>query len=237
MSDIIKCEEVLNGIEVNWLKYEPPGGKGWHQLFEEEIAPILRESRAKAIKQKQHDTERLRNISRVQSLAAEILSKSNELATAITFLDAAPEDNLDLATRASGINGGARGIFKFADSLLQNDESVIAPKDLDEDIRFFDTFDDYIAADAELDKLLYAMHSVDIRYRAKILRACCRLLAVVETSREVIRNSKSTVLKLIEERIKPIFETLDKAYAVTGPHLRMMKKDYAKRGPAALADF
>ena len=237
MSDIIKCEEVLNGIEVNWLKYEPPGGKGWHKLFEEEIAPILRESRAKAEKQKQFNTERLRTISRVQSLAAEILAKGNELTSAVSLLKASPEDALDLATRASGIQGGARGIFRFADSLLQVDESVIAQKDLDEDIRFFDAFDDYITADSELDKLLYAMHSVDIRYRAKILRACCRLLAVVETSREVIRNSKSTVLKLIEERIKPIFETLDKAYAVTGPHLRMMKKDYAKRGPAALADF
>ena len=237
MSDIIKCEEVLGGLSVNWLDYEPSGGKTWSKVFHEGIAPVMRESRANAEKQIAYNADRLRNIAKVQSLSAEILSKANELASAITYLDAAPEDSLDLQSSTGGMLAGARRIFNFADALLSVGDAVTAQREISEDIRFFNAFDAYISADAELDKLLFAMHQVDVRYRAKILRACCRLLAVVEENREVLRNSKSVVFKNLGNRLTPIFDTLDKAYALTGKQLRRMKKKYAKNGPAALADF
>lgn len=235
--EIEQCEEILKGQPIDWVNYIPAGGDGWQRLFREEIAPTLKASREKAERTKRVIAERLRNIQRVRELAIEIQERGNELTKAAGVLAATEEDALDLATRISGIVAGARGVFNFADALQGTDAVLAKTRDIDEDIRFFDAFTAYIKADAELDRLLYALPFVTLKYRVKIFRAVLRLLNAVETNREAIRNSKSVVLKNIEPRIKPLLDILDSAYASTSPAIRRMKKDYAKRGSAALAEF
>lgn len=237
MSETIKAEDVLQGIAVDWTDYIPPGGKDWRKVFLEHIGPGMQELRRRAEETKRAAKSRLRRIAKVQALAAEIKAKADELAAETADLDAAAEDSHDLKGRISGIQDGARGVFNFADALLAVEGHLPTMKAIDEDIKFFDAFDAYISADAELDKLLYAMHCADVRHRTKIFRACLRVLAVVEGNRETLRHSKSMAYRAVEGQIAPIFTSLDEAYAHTSPLLRKLKKDCARIGAAALADF
>lgn len=235
MIEIIKCDDVLQGIPVQWIGYTPPGGKGWRKLYTENLAPIIAENRAKAEKTKKTIEERERVVTMVRSLATEIATKGAELSSVLSSIEGDNGAALDLATRASGIQAGARGILEGAGSLSLLTEDLPNTSDIDEDIRFFDAFSIYIEEDVELDRLLYAAFTVDVKYRVKLLRAAYRMLVVVEGAREVLRNSNSVVFKALKPKLDPVIESLDKSYAIVAPAIRKFKKEYAKSGAEALA--
>ena len=237
MLDIIKSEDVLQSIPVRWIGYTPPGGEGWRKLYTEKIAPIIAENRIKAETTKKAIEERERIVAMVRSLATEIASKGAELSSVLSSIE---DDNgaaLDLATRASGIQAGARGILEGAGSLSLLTEDFPDTSDINEDIRFFDAFANYIDEDVELDKVLYALFTVDLKYRVKLLRAACRMLTVVEEAREILRHSNSKVFKALKPRLDTVIDALDKSYALVGPGIRKFKKEYAKLGAEALASI
>lgn len=235
MQPIIKSDDVLQGIPVRWIGYTPPGGDGWRKLYTEKIAPIIAENRIKAEATKRAIMERERTVSVVSTLAALIAAKGAELSSAIAAIGQKNGIVLDLAMRASGIEAGARGILKDVDSLYPSDGEFPKPYEIDEDIRFFDAFTAYIDEDVELDKVLYALFTVDLKYRVKLLRAACRMLTVVEEAREILRHSNSKVFKALKPRLDTVIDALDKSYALVGPGIRKFKKEYAKLGAEALA--
>ena len=234
MQPIIKSDDILQGIPVQWIGYTPPGGEGWRKNYSENIAPLLAESRIKAENTKKAIEERERIVTMVRSLATEIATKGAELSSVLSSIEGDNGAALDLATRASGIQAGARGILEGAGSLSLLTKDLPNTSDIDEDIRFFDAFSIYIEEDVELDRILYAAFTVDVKYRVKLLRAAYRMLVVVEGAREVLRHSNSVVFKAIRSRINPIIETLDKSYATIAPAIRKFKKEYAKSGAEAL---
>ena len=237
MLEIIKCDDILQGIPVQWIGYTPPGGEGWRRNYSENIAPLLAESRIKAEKTKKAIVERERIVTMVRSLATEIATKGAELSSVLSSIEGDNGAALDLAARASGIQAGARGILEGAGSLSLLTKDLPNTSDIDEDIRFFDAFSIYIDEDVELDRLLYAAFTVDVKYRVKLLRAAYRMLVVVEGAREVLRNSNSVVFKALKPKLGPVIESLDKSYAIVAPAIRKFKKNYAKSGAEALASI
>ena len=232
MCDIPKSETVLANIPVDWRDYEPPGGNGWRKTYCEDIKPMLEESRQKAFAEK-------------ACLASSIDSWRNKVQSAKEICDAAekalsalPDGDVPSAVRFRRIL--AEGKSLHAKLLSEREEVLKAEKDIqkvEEDIKFFDDFRRYIDADAELDKMIFALYTVPVHYRAKIIRACGKGLAVVEEARDAIRVSKSEVLALLMPLLEPIFNSLDAAYACTGPSIRGQIKDFKKRGMDALMDL
>ena len=237
MQPIIKCNDILQGIPVQWIGYTPPGGKGWRKIYSENIAPLIAEGRIKAEKTKKAIEERECAVAMVRSLATEIATKGAELSSVLSSIEGDNGAALDLATRASGIQAGARGILEGAGSLSLLTKDLPNTSDIDEDIRFFDAFSAYIDEDVELDRVLYALFTVQLKFRAKLLRSACRMLAVVEEAREVLRHSKSMVFKALKPKLGPVIESLDKGYAIVAPAIRKFKKEYAKSGAEALASI
>ena len=229
---IEKCEDVLNGLKVNWAGYEPPGGETWRKVFVEEIGPLLRKSRADAVKELEVVTQGKRTVARVNEIVETLRAKSDELEGLVSTLAGVdPMAASTMMTLQSCI--GVMG--RFAKHRMESDSSAQDISEIEEDIKFFDAFEAMVEADAELDKMLYAMLTVEDKYRVKLLRASCRMLAVVEENREVVRRSKSVVANKLKGVVAQIIATLDDAYAVTSVYLRQLKKDYAKNGIAALA--
>ena len=232
MGKIEKCEDVLNGVKVNWAGYEPPGGDQWQDTFNEKIKPMLKSSRESAMRELESVNRGRKTIVRMNELVGSLREQSRELA--------------ELMDNIGGVDGFAASVLGTVQSALPIVGAFVKGKmdadtsdrdiaEIEEDIKFFNAFDMLMAADAELDKMLYAMFMVEDKYRVKILRASCRMLVVVEESREAIRRSKSVVYSKIRGLLNPMIEMIDKAYLFTGVYLRQLKKDYAKNGISALA--
>lgn len=232
MVKIEKCEDVLNGVKVNWAGYEPPGGDQWQDTFNEKIKPLLKSSRKSATMELESVNRGRKSIVRMNELVGSLREQFRELAELM--------DNIGgvdgFAASALGTVQSALPIVgAFVKGKMDADTSDRDIAEIEEDIKFFDAFDTLMEADAELDKMLYAMFMVEEKYRVKILRASCRMLVVVEESREAIRRSKSVVYSKIRGLLNPMIEMIDKAYLFTGVYLRQLKKDYAKNGISALA--
>lgn len=230
---IEKCEDVLNGVKVNWTGYEPPGGESWRKMFTDEIGPLLRMSRADAVKELEAATQGKRTVARVNEIVETLRAKSDELEGLLSTLAGGvdPMAASSMMTLRSCVDVMGR----FAKHRIESDSSAKDIAEIEEDIKFFDAFEAMVEADAELDKMLYAMLTVEDKFRVKLLRASCRMLAVVEESREVVRRSKSVVYSKIKHIVNPMIAAMDDAYAGTSVFLRKLKKDYAKNGIAALA--
>ena len=231
---IEKCEDVLNGLKVNWAGYEPPGGETWRKVFVEEIGPLLRKSRADAVKELEVVTQGKRTVARLNEIVETLRAKSDELEGLVSTLAGVdPMAASTMMTLLSCIDIMGR----FAKHRMESDSSAKDIAEIEEDIKFFDAFEAMVEADAELDKMLYAMLTVEPKYRVKLLRASCRMLTVVEENREIVRRSKSVVFSKIAHLLKPMLDTLDEAYACTSVFLRKLKKDYGRDGIAALASL
>jgi len=231
---IEKCEDVLNGIKVNWAGYEPPGGETWRKVFVEEIGPLLRKSRADAVKELEVVTQGKRTVAKVNEIVETLRAKSDELGGLVSTL--AGVDPMAASTMMT-LQSCIDVMGRFAKHRMESDSSAKDIAEIEEDIKFFDAFEAMITADAELDKMLYAMLTVEDKYRVKLLRASCRMLTVVEENREVVRRTKSVVASKLKGVVAQIIATLDDAYRVTSVYLRQLKKDYAKSGIAALASL
>jgi hypothetical protein len=231
---IEKCEDVLNGLKVNWAGYEPPGGETWRKVFVEEIGPLLRKSRADAVKELEVITQGKRTVARLNEIVETLRAKSDELEGLVTTL--AGVDPMAASTMMT-LQSCVEVMGRFAKHRMESDSSAKDISEIEEDIKFFDAFEAMVEADAELDKMLYAMLTVEDKYRVKLLRASCRMLTVVEENREVVRRTKSVVASKLKGVVAQIVATLDGAYAVTSVYLRQLKKDYAHHGIAALASL
>lgn len=236
MSEIIKCEDVLNGIPVDWRGYEPPGGEGWRKYYTEQVKPIFERGRADAETEIASLSRRIAD-NRVQCFAADKIKVS---ASQTLFTLGTPDTPADkeICAALRDIISKCNLITEKAASKregVEKDEKGI--KVCEEDIRFFDLFREYIDADAELDKMMFAMHNVELKYRAKLLRASYKMLVLVETRREQLRHSNSVVFRETKEVLAPIFNTLDEAYAVVSVSLRMQMKDVKKNGIDALRNL
>lgn len=231
---IEKCEDVLNGLKVNWAGYEPPGGETWRKVFVEEIGPLLRKSRADAMKELEVVTQGKRTVARLNEIVETLRAKSDELEGLVSTL--AGVDPMAASTMMT-LQSCVEVMGRFAKHRMESDSSAKDIAEIEEDIKFFDAFEAMVEADAELDKMLYAMLTVEDKYRVKLLRASCRMLAVVEENREVVRRTKSIVANKLKGVVAQIIATLDGAYAVTSVYLRQLKKDYAHHGIAALASL
>lgn len=234
---IEKCEDVLNGLKVNWAGYEPPGGETWRKVFVEEIGPLLRKSRADAVKELESIMRNRRNLTRMKGVVQEIREKTEEVARILDELGFQQKPDVAVATSLALIQTNISPLEIFSSVTLEKANSQKDIAEIEEDIKFFDAFEAMVEADAELDKMLYAMLTVEDKYRVKLLRASCRMLTVVEENREVVRRSKSVVSAKIKGVVAQIIATLDGAYAVTSVYLRQLKKDYAHHGIAALASL
>ena len=236
MTDIIKCEDVLNGMAVDWRGYEPPGGDGWRKYYVEQLKPLFAKSRIDAV------AEIIRCNRIIANNRSTIFAADKIKAIAEQTLSCLPNpvDAADKAISAAFGNISAQCaliVENLAASCGAIEKAEKGIQVCEEDIRFFDLFREYIDADAELDRLLFAMSMVELKYRAKILRACVKLLNVVEIRREELRRSKSVVFKQTKTALDPIINSLDEAYAVVGVSLRAQMKDFKKNGIEALRDL
>ena len=236
MAEIIKCEDITNGIPVDWRGYEPPGGDGWRKYYVEQLKPLFAKSRKDA------EAEIIRCNRIIADNRSTIFAADKIKAIAEQTLSCLPASDDPVQSAIFNAFGNIKAqcaliAEKSASKHGEIEEAEKGIKECEEDIRFFDLFREYIDADAELDKMMFAMHNVELKYRAKLLRASCKMLVLVETRREELRHSKSVVLGKTKEHLSPIFNSLDKAYAVVGVSLRMRMKDFKKNGIDALRDL
>lgn len=204
MENITNAEEFLAGMGVDWKNYTAPGGNRWAAMFKDTIAPIF----AKAKRDANADLEKYR------LREAKMSELQRHLQTIAKSLVAAIEEQ-----RRFLLNDKPTTLRDIAE--------------IQSDIKFMDDLERYINADRELDKLLYALYTVEIKFRAKILREALRLLKIVEGVRPGLAGSNSTIKNLISGITDPMFKTLDEAYAKCVPELRKLKKLVDKQGVAA----
>ena len=236
MSEIIKCEDVLNGIPVDWRGYEPPGGEGWRKYYTEQVKPVFERGRADAETEIASLSRRIADHRSAIFAASEIKSISEQT---LSCLPASDDPVQSAIFNAFGNIKAQCALIaeKSASKRGEIEEAEKGIKECEEDIRFFDLFREYIDADAELDKMMFAMHNVVLKYRAKLFRASHKMLVLVETRREELRHSNSVVFRETKEVLAPIFNTLDEAYAVVSVSLRMQMKDFKKNGIDALRNL
>lgn len=232
---IEKAEDVLAGVVVNWAEYEPPGGERWRELYTEGVAPVLEKARADAILEKKRIEDGVKAASKIRKLCADIARIAGELREEVDR--GTLSRDIFMSEALSKVEGGAAFLGRAAKTEVEIRTEYGGTGDIDEDIRFFDAFQELVDADAELDRLLFALVNIDQKYRAKVFRAACRNLSVVERAREVVRHSKSVVLDGIRPQIAPLLSMIDKSYAVVSPVMRGIKKMVAKSGASVLAEL
>lgn len=236
MAEIIKCEDITNGIPVDWRGYEPPGGEGWRKYYVEQLKPLFAKSRMDA----EAEINRCNRIIADNRSVMFAADKMKAIAEQTLSCLPASDDPVQSAIFNAFGNIKAQCALIAEKSASKRGEIEKAEQGIkvcEEDIRFFDLFREYIDADAELDKMMFAMHYVDLKFRPKLLRASYKMLVLVETRREQLRHSNSVAFRETKEVLAPIFNTLDEAYAVVGVSLRAQMKAFKQRGLEALRDL
>lgn len=234
MENITNAEEFLAGMGVDWKNYTPPGGEGWVAIFKHDIEPIF----AKAKRDANADLEKYRmrearmsELQRHLQTVAKSLVAIAEISTAAGLRTPAkcpiPQD----VDEANGLVAAIEEQRRF----LLNDKPTTLRDiaEIESDIKFMNDLEKYINADRELDMLLYALYTVEVKFRNKILREALRLLKVVEGVRPELAGSSSKIKNLISHVTAPMFKTLNEAYAKCAPELRKLKKLVDKQGAAA----
>ena len=236
MDKIKTCEEVLGGVAVDWRGYEPPGGKSWRETFQK-IVDVLADSRKQAEKEKERLSFGIAKTNCARNAAVKVSALADEMERSIDPATLSPKILEEAKARAAEVRMAAELFANLMNGVLAADDSTDVLRDIDEDLRFYDAFELFFEADTELDKMLFALFSVDRKYRAKIFREAYRLLSVVSTEREKLRNSKSVVFLRIKPMLDKLLETLDSAYAVTAPYMKKLRKEMAKRGNSVLDEM
>lgn len=234
MEQVLDAEEFLAGMGVNWKQYTPPGGEEWSTHFKTDLEPIIKKSRSDALATLAKLKEKEAKIDEMQR-HFQAISKS---LIALDELASGKEESSEFGLPSTIRDGQGRAM---AASIEESRLALLSHKpriaedmaEVESDIKFMADIALYINADRELDKLLFALYTVEIKFRAKILREAGRLLKIVESVRAELRGSHSTIKAMLRERLDPIFATLDEAYAKCGPEIRKLKKVVDKHGLAA----
>jgi len=219
--------ELANGFEINWQKYTPTGGKEFHERWVEHGRDILAKYMAGAFANFKATQDKLANAYGVQ---AAIKAAQNAIVEAETY--------------ASNIDGGANPERKERISaLLREAVAAIPPVDIDalreenarsqKEAEFANAFIEMIDLDNVLDRTIYAMYHIPMKYRAKVLREVARRCTTME---ELIAKAKLAlpyVPKELNEYLGTIHKEISFAWSVTFVSIRAMKRAADKHGIGA----
>ena len=228
----VDAEEVLRGMGVDWSRYTPPGGKEWREHFRTEMAPNIEREIANIDIHLATAKAAMAQNAEVARQMAETLKTVKSLVSSIGSARGISNDP-HLATTAIALEDAAAALNARLSVLCNADADRLAVADFERDRNALAAFVSYVETDAELNKLLYAMHTVDIKYRNRILRVVLRLVKTVDEKRAELDHSVSPATKIIFDKMAEMFKNLDEAYAVLRPGLKQLKKAIEKKGEAA----
>lgn len=230
--------KVVNGIEVpelvaehdiDWSRYVAPGGNAWASHYAGEIKPFMDKSLENARKEinrlRAIDAER--NAIRV-GLAEAFNTANMAMGFALNHPEEVSEEERKAIAKFKAVTD-----FAVIDIVLGSDvgnANKIAS--ITDDIMFMESLEKFYAIDSEVDKLLYALHSVAAKYRTKIFRQVLKLVRIIEEYHGMVVNSKSVIAREHDGLvIKPVRE-LWKVYQGLMPKFKEMKKAMDRSGIA-----
>lgn len=233
MLNLNEVKEAFAVVEplVSWAGYTPPGGESWRKLWDTKVKQVMLDAQAGAAKtlkvlkaeadgrnqvlrRLQHMVEDLQEIKAMQKTCGlEALQSMDEFEKVLTFNR------------------------QYVEVLRDRMENEDYRAEVDADQKYIEGFLFYMEGDALFDRMLWALHKVEPKYRMKIFRLCRKLMTEIMATRETLRASKSKIAKVTSIVTKPIFDSLDKAYADLAPLLTKMRKIADKEGAKAFADI
>jgi len=222
--------ELVAGLGVDWQNYRPSIDE---TILNDKLIPALSESKANAEK----ELAAIRAIEAKKAVARKTLETLKDAAASLAICDIALK-NKEANTHAmiqnilnQACELGERGLYA-PDLNYRADEEEIS-----HDITFLNDFMAFLKMDNELDKLLYAFHKVDVKYRKKLFKECYRRMVEVldfihaaERAKSVIKNATwETTIKDHVKGCRIIYEKLL-------PGFREMKKRLSKGDLSCLRD-
>lgn len=232
IAGIVEVPEICREFDINWEKYEAPGGNKWLNYYHTEIKPIFEKSLADAKK----ELELFNEAHARQNAIRKGLEAAKAIGQMIVELSALPDNGINPARLQQLIEWNAATVQLTKRDLLHRDiftvdEQHRSVEMIEADIKYMTILQEYFDKDFELDVVLYAMYKVAPKFKAKLFRHAMRLLPVIETNRKLIESSKSFIKEKTFELIKPCIDELDKCYSSLSGSLRKMKKEAAKGKP------
>lgn len=222
--------EILSGIPgIRWVGYEPSGGNMWHEEYVKNLLPKidealveLREIAAAYEREKSRISSLSKCIKEIQRIADKVREVAGGDATAGS-LGPRVSDWLAATVRLS--EPGLPFTEFDSDGLQKTNE----------DIKFLMAFKEYVETDFMLDRTLYALYQVDDRYKMKLFRYVLKVLRKIDSSRAIIKNSKSLLNKyLADGGFAGLFEMMDTAYEKLSIGLKKLKKLVDRQGVSAI---
>lgn len=177
----------IAGLGINWEGYQPSMDE---QVLVDEIIPVLAKSKADAEKE----------LAAIRAKASARAGIRRGLEEAEAFSRKLAEFQREYAVEMDDAQRAAVGQWMAATSdmiggrMFAPDTAVKSEIDMIEgDLKFLNSAAEFFAKDAELDKLLYALHKVDPKYRKKLFKDSFRLMMEVNECLQAVLLSKSVI--------------------------------------------
>lgn len=214
--------ESLSGLGINWDGYQPSMDE--HVLMDE-IIPVLKKSKNDAEIELAGIRARIsaragvrRGLEKAQAFSRTLMEFRNTYGSDLDEKErAAVEEWIGVTTSMT------EGRMFYTDSTAKADIDMI-----EDDLKFLNGATFFFAKDAELDKLLYAIHKVDAKYRRKVFRDSFRLMMEVNESLQTVILSRSVIKNSIWNVIGHHIDGCRVIYKNLIPAFREIKRRLAK---------
>lgn len=223
---------MLNEMGVTWKGYVPPGGTLWGLKWKQEFRPSIVKylESAKADYERLRDQERgmktlLENVASMRKTARESLSLANEMPARDLELSL-----LDIHALVAEAEYHFKDHYKEAVAHIQKEREIVYA-----DIRYMEAVLAYLDTDIVVDRLSYALDTVNEKFRAKLIRLIVKMLPTIESARMEIKISSAKMKEILGPMLEKILSTLDESYDYLTPCYRNMKKTLDKTGVAELS--
>ena len=223
---------MLNEMGVTWKDYEPPGGTVWGLKWRQELRPSI----VKYLESAKADYERLMNEERgMKTLLENVASmrkmalESQSLAIEMPARDL-EISLLDIHALVAEAEYHFKDHYKEAVAHIQKQREIVSA-----DIRYMEAVLAYLDTDIVVDRLSYALDTVNEKFRAKLIRLIVKMLPTIESARMEIKISSAKMKEILRPMLEKILSTLDESYDYLTPCYRNMKKTLDKTGVAALS--
>ena len=223
---------MLNEMGVNWKGYVPPGGTIWGLKWKQEFRPSIVKylESAKADYERLMNEERgmktlLENVSSMRKMALESQSLAIEMPARDLELSL-----LDIHALVAEAEFHFKDHYKEAVSHIQKEREIVSA-----DIRYMEAVLAYLDTDIVVDRLSYALDTVNEKFRAKLIRLIVKMLPTIESARLEIKISSAKMKEILSLMLEKILSTLDESYDYLTPCYRNMKKTLDKTGVAELS--
>lgn len=227
VEDIGGIPEECAGLDIDWKRYVPTGGYGWQVSFRNEKMPRITEV-----------VEDLRKeVSRLRGVVSRMNDLKNKMQVATEFF----RDLKEFLKEDGGLNDETSAFFDAYEGVFglnpENSKIHFNTKSFKErtaevqaNLDYAETLAVFFDCDNRFDKLLYAMHTAEVKYRTKIFRTVWRLFQEQKERLEKINVAKCMAKEELDGEFAQGISEMNQAYAACAISLKQVKKGIDKEG-------